>query len=280
MSERRQPLDPLYAITQFLVGVRSILTGFGSTPTLANLLSPFPIEAIPKSQRFPSQSNEMPTQLSKVKKNHRATAAIRPRKMVTAWLCLSTSLTVGTRAAFIRNSAIRSTNGVGKVALHPRNNQGLNTLSFARLSTTRSRSSSETLLSASVAADETSSKPSSTEAYDLLNKERGLDTYNPSAFESDIYKWWESSGCFQPDAKQEPKFNDDGEDVKKPYVLPMPPPNVTGRLHMGHAIFVALQDVLARFHRMRGRPVLWLPGMWQLCSINHGIYLFLSCSII
>ena len=120
MSERRRPLDPLYAITQFLVGVRSILTGFGSTPTLANLLSPFPIEAIPKSQRFPSQSNEMPTQLSKVKKNHRATAAIRPRKMVTAWLCLSTSLTVGTRAAFIRNSAIRSTNGVGKVALHPR----------------------------------------------------------------------------------------------------------------------------------------------------------------
>lgn len=40
----------------------------------------------------------------------------------------------------------------------------------------------------------------------------------------------------------------------------MPPPNVTGRLHMGHGIFVALQDVLARFHRMRGRPVLWLPG--------------------
>lgn len=40
----------------------------------------------------------------------------------------------------------------------------------------------------------------------------------------------------------------------------MPPPNVTGRLHMGHAIFVALQDIMARFHRMRGRDVLWLPG--------------------
>ena len=40
----------------------------------------------------------------------------------------------------------------------------------------------------------------------------------------------------------------------------MPPPNVTGRLHMGHAMFVALQDILARFHRMRGRPTLWLPG--------------------
>ena len=88
--------------------------------------------------------------------------------------------------------------------------------------------------------------------YDEINRARGLDKYEPQAFESDIYKWWESSGCFQPDAK--------GPSDKQPYVLPMPPPNVTGRLHMGHAIFVALQDILARFHRMRGRPVLWLPG--------------------
>jgi valyl-tRNA synthetase len=94
-----------------------------------------------------------------------------------------------------------------------------------------------------------------TTAYDLMNKEKGLDKYDPSSFESEIYKWWESSGCFDPDAKQKP-----WEGQKSPYVLPMPPPNVTGRLHMGHAIFVALQDVLARFHRMRGRPVLWLPG--------------------
>lgn len=90
--------------------------------------------------------------------------------------------------------------------------------------------------------------------YDQLNRDRGLDKYEPTDFESLIYQWWEAAGCFQPDAK-------DGKDNgKKPYVLPMPPPNVTGRLHMGHAIFVALQDVLARFHRMRGRPVLWLPG--------------------
>lgn len=93
------------------------------------------------------------------------------------------------------------------------------------------------------------------QGYDLLNKERGLQTYDPTSFESDIYYWWETSGCFDPDAKQKPF---DGQ--KAPYTLPMPPPNVTGRLHMGHAIFVALQDVLARFHRMRGRPVLWLPG--------------------
>lgn len=40
----------------------------------------------------------------------------------------------------------------------------------------------------------------------------------------------------------------------------MPPPNVTGRLHMGHAMFVTLQDIMVRFNRMRGRPTLWLPG--------------------
>jgi valyl-tRNA synthetase len=96
--------------------------------------------------------------------------------------------------------------------------------------------------------------------YDLLNRERGiLDKYDPSTFEKDIYQWWEQSGCFQPDAQNLLRTGPEAEQ-RKPYVLPMPPPNVTGRLHMGHAIFVALQDVLARFHRMRGRPVLWLPG--------------------
>ncbi len=42
--------------------------------------------------------------------------------------------------------------------------------------------------------------------------------------------------------------------------MSMPPPNVTGRLHMGHAMFVTLQDIMARYQRMRGRPTLWLPG--------------------
>lgn len=146
-----------------------------------------------------------------------------------AWLCLSaasTGVKAFTRptlrsAAFAVNKAAS-----GTVPLRP---------SFVRLA-------------ASVASD-------STAEYDLINKEKGLDKYDPSSFESDIYQWWEKSGCFDPDAKQKPF---DGQ--KKAYVLPMPPPNVTGRLHMGHAIFVALQDVLARFHRMRGRPVLWLPG--------------------
>ena len=68
--------------------------------------------------------------------------------------------------------------------------------------------------------------------------------------ETDIYKWWDSSDYFKP-------APDNG---KKPYVIPMPPPNVTGYLHMGHAMFVALQDIMARYHRMRGKPTLWLPG--------------------
>lgn len=68
--------------------------------------------------------------------------------------------------------------------------------------------------------------------------------------ETDIYEWWEKSNYFTPKASS----------TKKPFVIPMPPPNVTGYLHMGHAIFVALQDIMARFHRMRGRPTLWLPG--------------------
>lgn len=98
--------------------------------------------------------------------------------------------------------------------------------------------------------------------YDLSNKEKGIiGKYEPQLFESQIYKWWEDAGCFKPDSKQTKE--EAKENGREPYVLPMPPPNVTGRLHMGHAIFVALQDVLARFHRMRGRPVLWLPGKYR-----------------
>ena len=96
--------------------------------------------------------------------------------------------------------------------------------------------------------------------YDQTNISKGIanTSYEPSTFENEIYLWWETSGCFLPDSKQSPSVSK--RNNKQPYVLPMPPPNVTGRLHMGHAIFVALQDVLARFHRMRGRPVLWTPG--------------------
>ena len=115
---------------------------------------------------------------------------------------------------------------------------------------------------------ETTPSPSSSSTidtkYDLTNAANGLanTSYDPSTFETSIYEWWETSGCFDPDSKQPPSqiSSKSSSNNKLPYVLPMPPPNVTGKLHMGHAIFVALQDVLARYHRMRGRPVLWLPG--------------------
>lgn len=154
--------------------------------------------------------------------------------MAKAWFCLSTSFAPTARAAFVRNQAFRSPSSINRAAL----------------------SIKGTLPSSRMRQGPTRLAASSTKDYDALNKEKGLESYSPNDFENEIYSWWEDSGCFQPDAKQKP----DGE--KEPYVLPMPPPNVTGRLHMGHAIFVALQDVLARFHRMRGRPVLWLPGKY------------------
>lgn len=73
--------------------------------------------------------------------------------------------------------------------------------------------------------------------------------FDPSSEEA-LYDHWEAQGYFKPEIRP------DGE----PYTLCMPPPNVTGRLHMGHAMFVALQDIMARYQRMRGRAVLWLPG--------------------
>ena len=83
-----------------------------------------------------------------------------------------------------------------------------------------------------------------------FSKEIESKYFDFERLEGDIYKWWEASDYFKP-------APDNG---KNPFVIPMPPPNVTGYLHMGHAIFVALQDIMARFHRMRGRPTLWLPG--------------------
>src|SRR6516225_4817134 len=75
-------------------------------------------------------------------------------------------------------------------------------------------------------------------------------TYQPSAVEARRYILWERSGGFSADP--------DGG--KQPYTIMMPPPNVTGSLHMGHALTFTLQDVLVRYQRMRGRDVLWQPG--------------------
>lgn len=76
--------------------------------------------------------------------------------------------------------------------------------------------------------------------------------YNPTDTEQHIYERWEQSGFFNPD-------NLPGE-RSEPYAIIMPPPNANGSLHVGHALFVTLQDVLIRFKRMRGFKTLWLPG--------------------
>jgi valyl-tRNA synthetase len=79
-------------------------------------------------------------------------------------------------------------------------------------------------------------------------------TFDPKAVEPRLYAAWEASGGFSPD--QTLALNPDAE----PFCMVIPPPNVTGSLHVGHALNDTLQDVLARFYRMRGRAVLWLPG--------------------
>ena len=75
--------------------------------------------------------------------------------------------------------------------------------------------------------------------------------------EERIYKMWEDGGYFKP--SNDP--NEAGHDsTKKPYVISIPPPNVTGKLHLGHAMFVSMEDLMIRYHRMKGIPTLWVPG--------------------
>ncbi|KAG5359742.1 Valine--tRNA ligase [Yarrowia sp. C11] len=82
-----------------------------------------------------------------------------------------------------------------------------------------------------------------------------LKSYNPATVESSWYEWWEKQGYFEPELKADGSPKDKGL-----YVIPIPPPNVTGALHIGHGLTVALQDGLIRFHRMKGKTVLYVPG--------------------
>ena len=75
--------------------------------------------------------------------------------------------------------------------------------------------------------------------------------YDPKAVESEIYKMWEEGGYFHAER----------DDSKKPFTIVMPPPNVTGQLHMGHAMDATLQDSIIRFKRMQGYNALWIPGV-------------------
>ncbi len=81
--------------------------------------------------------------------------------------------------------------------------------------------------------------------------------YDFKATEERIYSWWENSGYFQPSSDpRKPDF----DPAKKPFVISIPPPNITGGLHLGHAMFVAIEDLMIRYHRMLGESALWVPG--------------------
>src|SRR5664279_5210900 len=75
-------------------------------------------------------------------------------------------------------------------------------------------------------------------------------TYEPAQYESDIYALWEKSGAFQADPTSK----------KERFSIAMPPPNETGTLSLGHSLFLTLQDIMARYNRLQGKDVLWLPG--------------------
>ncbi len=80
---------------------------------------------------------------------------------------------------------------------------------------------------------------------------KNLETkYDPKQVEDRIYNGWEEKGCFHAKVNRN----------KKPFTIVIPPPNVTGQLHMGHALDETLQDILIRYHRMKGEEALWLPG--------------------
>lgn len=83
-----------------------------------------------------------------------------------------------------------------------------------------------------------------------MENEKDLGKYDPREIEQKWYKFWEENGV----------FHDEPDMEKEPYSIVLPPPNVTGQLHMGHALDNTLQDILIRYKRMQGYNVLWLPG--------------------
>lgn len=84
----------------------------------------------------------------------------------------------------------------------------------------------------------------------MSEKREMATTYNPKEFEKKLYKNWEEKGYFTPEV----------DENKKPYTIVLPPPNITGKLHLGHALDDTIQDIIIRTKRMQGYSALWLPG--------------------
>ena len=86
-----------------------------------------------------------------------------------------------------------------------------------------------------------------------MSQENGANipkNYDPQSFERKWYAYWEEHKF----------FHDEADEGREPYSVVIPPPNVTGQLHMGHALDNTLQDILVRYQRMRGKNVVWIPG--------------------
>lgn len=87
--------------------------------------------------------------------------------------------------------------------------------------------------------------------------EKLLNPYDPIETEPRVYKAWEDSGFFNPDTCIEKGVT---KSDASPFTIIMPPPNVTGVLHMGHALMLTLEDIMIRYKRMQGFRTLWIPG--------------------
>ncbi|MCX6797896.1 MAG: class I tRNA ligase family protein, partial [Candidatus Falkowbacteria bacterium] len=95
-------------------------------------------------------------------------------------------------------------------------------------------------------------------ASDIFGNFKGMKveldkTYNPKGYEDKIYKKWEESGFFNPD-------NLVLDPTAPSYTIILPPLNITDKLHVGHSVTIAIEDLLVRYHRLRGERTLWLPG--------------------
>ena len=90
-----------------------------------------------------------------------------------------------------------------------------------------------------------------------MTKHELAKAYDFKATEPRVYEMWESGGYFRPwNDPNRPGF----DPSVKPFVISIPPPNVTGELHLGHATRVSMEDLMIRYHRMKGIPTLWVPG--------------------
>jgi valyl-tRNA synthetase len=90
-----------------------------------------------------------------------------------------------------------------------------------------------------------------------MTKDELSKAYDFKSTEDRIYEMWEKGGYFKPWNDPNKKGFDPSV---KPFVISIPPPNVTGELHLGHAMFVSMEDLMIRYHRMKGIPTLWVPG--------------------